>query len=97
MDLYYFDEGYYTPELGYFVYVASGASALNTTATVTAAPGAIRQFFERAVTGITVDGTHHVEYQDAELTGAWSSQTVISMWVRKHRSTSQGTLLHNIN
>jgi hypothetical protein len=97
MDLYYFDEGYYTPELGYFEYTARAASALTSTATLAAAPGTIKQFFERAVTGITVDGTHHVEYQDAALTGAWSNQTVISMWVRKHRSTSEGTLLHNRN
>ena len=109
MDLYYFDEDYYTPSLGYFEYTASAASALNTTATLTASLSATKVFFERAVTGITVDGTHHVEYQDAALptnngdahsfdTVTWTGgKTVISMWVRKHRSTSSGTLLSSRN
>lgn len=37
MDLYYFDEDYFTPSLGYFVYTASAASAVTSTATVTCA------------------------------------------------------------
>lgn len=70
-------------------------SALNTTATLTADGSRIRQFFERAVTGIRVDGLHHIEYQDAGITGAWGTSTVISMWVRKHRSNTSGRLLSN--
>ena len=104
MDLYYFDEDYYTPSLGYFEYTAVAASALNTAATQSVTANRIKTFrtnsesFYVAGLQLVTATSQHAKSPTTSAVGAFvlDPGMVVSAWYQKDTSNqAQGYLLGN--
>ena len=88
MDLYYFDEDYFTPSLGYFVYTASAASAVTSTATVTCAIDNRTRSQSSAVTSTATLAVNGGRLQEAvvQITGYFEDEYYVNGYIKQDGS-----------